>query len=133
MGLLCQLFERFFASSGTACYPSCLNGDPCAFYRGARRSDGLFWVLFLAVEKKYLACGARTAMPNEFTTVNIAQLERTHSQKLNRYRGMKKFRSYKKILRSVKAQQQTARVTKCFQQPFSLQAAPQHTNKSLNQ
>jgi len=69
----------------------------CAFYRGARRSDGLFWVLFLAAEKKYLACGARTAMPNEFTSVNIAQLERTHLQKLNQYRGMKKIRSYKKF------------------------------------
>ena len=52
-----------WVSSGAACYPSCLNGNPCAFYRGARRSDGLFWVLFLAAEKKYLARGANTAMP----------------------------------------------------------------------
>ena len=45
-------------------------------------------------------------MPNEFTTINIVQLERTHLQKLNRYRGMKKFRSYKKTLRPAKAHQQ---------------------------
>ena len=37
-------------------------GTPC-FLRGARRSDGLFWVLFLAAAKKCLARGANTAMP----------------------------------------------------------------------
>ena len=37
--------------------------------RGARRSDGLFWVLFWAVAKKCLACGAITAMPNKKVNV----------------------------------------------------------------
>jgi len=39
-------------------------GTPCLL-RGVGRGDGLFWVLFLAVAKKYLARGANTAMPNE--------------------------------------------------------------------
>ncbi len=34
---------------------------------------GFFWVLFLAVEKEYLARGAKTAMPNKSTPVNIKQ------------------------------------------------------------
>jgi hypothetical protein len=39
--------------------------EPRIFLRGASRSGGFFWVLFLAVEKKYLARGANTAMPNK--------------------------------------------------------------------
>jgi hypothetical protein len=45
--------------------------EPLCFFQGCSYSGGLFWVLFWAVAKECLACGARTAMPNEITTVNI--------------------------------------------------------------
>jgi hypothetical protein len=40
---------------------------------GKTDRDGLFWVLFWAVAKKYLARGARTAMPNKMSPVNTNQ------------------------------------------------------------
>ena len=45
-------------------------GTPCLL-RGASRSGGLFWVLFWAVAKEYLARGAKTAMSNQFKVVNV--------------------------------------------------------------
>jgi hypothetical protein len=44
--------------------------EPLCFLQGRSGRGGLFWVLFWAVAKEYLARGARTAMPNEITTVN---------------------------------------------------------------
>ena len=41
-------------------------GTPC-FLRGAWRSDGLFWVLFLAAEKKCLAVKGETHKNNPRT------------------------------------------------------------------
>jgi len=51
----------FSASFFTAWQLYWLNGNPCAFYRGARRSDGFFWLLFLADEKKWLAVKRRNS------------------------------------------------------------------------
>jgi len=37
--------------------------EPLCFSQGRSCCGGLFWVLFVAVDKEYLACGAKTAMP----------------------------------------------------------------------
>jgi len=42
----------------------------------------LVWVLFWAVAKEYLACGARTAMPNEKTQVTAKHLTNENKVKI---------------------------------------------------
>ncbi len=42
-------------------------------FSGQVMRGGLFWVLFWAVAKEYLARGARPAMPNKSTPTNISQ------------------------------------------------------------
>ena len=44
--------------------------EPLCFLQGRSGRGGLFWVLFWAVAKEYLARGARTAMPNYIKAVN---------------------------------------------------------------
>ena len=56
---------------------------PLCFLQGRRGRGGLFWVLFWAVAKEYLARGARTAMPNEKTQVTAKHL--TNESKVKIY------------------------------------------------
>ena len=44
--------------------------EPLCFLQGRSGRGGLFWVLFWAVAKEYLARGANTAMPNKKHQVN---------------------------------------------------------------
>ena len=44
---------------------------PRVLFSGQTDRDGLFWVLFWAVAKEYLARGANTAKPNKKIIVNI--------------------------------------------------------------
>ena len=56
-----SVFCEFFHGMMTA-----LNRwGPLCFLQGRRGRGGLFWVLFWAVAKEYLARGARTAMPSK--------------------------------------------------------------------
>ena len=56
---------------------------PLCFLQGRRGRGGLFWVLFWAVAKEYLARGARTARPNEKTQVTAKHL--TNESKVKIY------------------------------------------------
>jgi len=60
-------------------------GTPC-FLRGAWRSDGLFWVLFLAAEKKCLAVKGETHAANPRTRV-ASKSENNKSQRQYLARG----------------------------------------------
>jgi hypothetical protein len=64
-----SVFCEFFHSMMTVL----LRWVPLCFLQGRSGRGGLFWALFWAVAKKCLARGARTAMPNQESTVNIRQ------------------------------------------------------------
>ena len=61
-----SVFCEFFHSM----MPALSRWVSLCFLQGRSCSGGLFWVLFWAVAKVYLARGANTAMPNKNTTVN---------------------------------------------------------------
>ena len=69
MGFLRQLSERLLRVLAQHDNTTTSMGTPVSL-QGRSLRGGLFWVLFWAVAKEYLARGANTAMPNEITTVN---------------------------------------------------------------
>ena len=52
-------------------------------FSGQTNKGGLFWVLFWAVAKEYLASGARPAMPENKSAVNAINRKKLYTTRRN--------------------------------------------------